>query len=531
MRKNQTNLTNAIKKKESLSQVVTPTFWIALGITLIVVAAALLFSEPFQQATLHIQTFIGQNFAWYYLLLSTLLVLICIFFIVNPIGKIKLGEPDSKPEHSIFSWLAMLFSAGMGIGLVFYGAAEPLSHFAVSAPEAELYSREALKDALKYSFFHYGIHAWAIYALVALGLAYFQFRKQESTLISSTLKPLFKNKTDGVFGSLIDAFTIFVTVVGVATTLGFGAAQINGGLTTLFDIPSDYKVQLVIIVIATFLFILSALSGIGKGVKMLSNLNIVLAVILMGLAFLIGPKTDILNVAVHTLGEYIEDFFHLSLRTAPVDQAARDWIQNWTIFYWSWWISWSPFVGIFIARISKGRSIREFLTFVLLIPSAFSFLWFSVFGVMATKTAIHHPQLAELPSESMLFGVLENYPLTSLLSILAMILVFSFFITSADSATYVLAMQSENGRLNPHNKVKVVWGVLLAVIASVLMLGGGLNGLQNVLIIVALPFSLILILMVVSLIIELDYEKKQMGLSIRPERFPEADEPFRSYEG
>ncbi|MDO5146995.1 MAG: BCCT family transporter [Eubacteriales bacterium] len=524
MKENQKNM------RGNLFGVLTPVFWIALVLTLIIVAGALLFPEAFQQATFNIRTFIGQNFAWYYLLLSTLLVLVCIFLIFSPIGKIKLGDPDSKPEHSTFSWFAMLFSAGMGIGLVFYGAAEPLSHFAVSAPEAEIFSREALRDALKYSFFHYGIHAWAIYALVALALSYFQFRKQEKTLISITLKPILKNKVSGIWGMVVDALTIFATVVGVATTLGFGAAQINGGLHELFDVPNGYRVQLIIIIVATCLFIWSAMSGVGKGVKILSDLNIVLALLLMGLAFLVGPKTEILNVAVHTLGEYAQDFFHLSLRTAPVNQNAQEWIQNWTIFYWSWWISWSPFVGVFIARISKGRSIREFLTCVLFIPSAFSFLWFSVFGVMSTRVVYEHPELAEKPYESMLFGVFQEYPLTMVLSVIAIILVFSFFITSADSATYVLAMQSENGSLNPHNKVKLVWGVLLAVIASVLMLRGGLDGLQNVLIIVALPFSIVLILLVVSVIVELNYEKNQMGLSIKPERFPEENEPFRSYE-
>ncbi|MDO5135694.1 MAG: BCCT family transporter [Eubacteriales bacterium] len=240
MKKNQKSTMNT---RRNLFDVLTPVFWIALILTLLIVAGALLFPEPFQQVTLNIQVFIGQNFAWYYLLLSTLLVLVCVFLVFSPIGKIKLGDPDSKPEHSTFSWLAMLFSAGMGIGLVFYGAAEPLSHFAVSAPEAELFSREALRDALKYSFFHYGIHAWAIYALVALALAYFQFRKQEKTLISETLKPLFKNKVDGVLGKMVDALTIFATVVGVATTLGFGAAQINGGLHQLFGVPNGYRTQ------------------------------------------------------------------------------------------------------------------------------------------------------------------------------------------------------------------------------------------------------------------------------------------------
>lgn len=508
----------------------TPVFISSLVITILVVALALIFKTQFQDFTSGVRTFIGTKFAWYYLLLVSLMVFVCFFFIFSPAGKIRLGNPDSKPEYSKLSWLAMLFSAGMGIGLVFYGAAEPLSHYAISAPEAELYSRQALQDSLKYSFFHYGIHAWSVYAIVALALAYFQFRKKERTLISVTLKPLLGEKTEGVIGNTIDTITIFATVIGVATTLGYGSAQINGGLNYLFGIPKNFTVQLIIIIIATILFIMSALSGIGKGVKILSNMNIVVAIGLMILAMIVGPKVHIMNTMVETLGGYMQDFIRMSFRTSAGNQVEQAWIQKWTILYWSWWISWSPFVGIFIARISKGRTIREFITNVILVPSIFSALWFSVFGVMSTDALNNGAELTKLSMEEILFGTFNNYNLGPILSIIAIALVFSFFITSADSATFVLAMQSENGRLNPHDSTKVIWGILLSTIAIVLLLAGGLDALQNVLIIVAFPFSIIMLLLLISLVIEVRYEAKKMGLYIEAKKYPSKDEPFKSYE-
>lgn len=508
----------------------TPVFTSSLVITIVVVALAIIFKTQFQYFTSMVRAFIGSHFAWYYLLLVSLMAFVCFFFIFSPAGKIRLGNPDSTPEYSKLSWLAMLFSAGMGIGLVFYGAAEPLSHYAISAPEAQIYSRQALKDSLKYSFFHYGIHAWSIYAIVSLALAYFQFRKKEKTLISATLKPLFGEKTEGVIGNAIDSITIFATVIGVATTLGYGAAQINGGLNYLFGIPKNFIVQLIIIIIATFLFMMSVLSGIGKGVKILSNLNILVAIGLMVFAMAVGPKVQIMNTMVETLGEYMQDFIRMSFRTSAGNALEQAWIQKWTILYWSWWISWSPFVGIFIARISKGRTIREFITNVILVPSVFSGLWFSIFGVMSTHALNNGAELTKLSIEEILFGTLHQYNLGLILSIIAIILVFSFFITSADSATFVLAMQSENRSLNPHTTVKVIWGILLSTIAIVLLLAGGLDALQNVLIIVALPFSIIMLLLMISLVIEVSYEAKKMGLYIEAKKYPSKDEPFRSYE-
>ncbi len=518
------------KSKPSLRLNVTLAFWIALAAVAAVVLCALAFSGRFESVTGTIRQAVSSGAGWFYLLTVMALVGVCFVLMLSPIGKIRLGDPDSRPKYSTVSWIAMLFSAGMGIGLVFYGAAEPLSHYAVMAPEAALYSREALLDAFKYSFFHYGIHAWAIYAVVALAIAYFQFRKKESALLSVTLKPLFGRAADGKIGKCVDSITIFATVIGVATSLGSGAVQINSGLSDLFGIPFHFSIQLVIIIAATALFMASALSGLDKGVKTLSNLNMIFAVILMAAALLLGPGIKIMNTFTETLGAYLQDLLRMSARTGAGDPAQQAWINQWSLFYWSWWLAWSPFVGVFIARISKGRSIREFVSCVLLIPSLFSFLWFSVFGVLSTEALQVSPELAQRPFETLLFATFDHYPLSGVLSVTAVLLVFSFFITSADSATFVLAMQSQGGSLHPDNKIKVLWGILVSSIAAVLLRAGGLDALQNVLIIVAFPFAVLLVLVTISLLKELNYERKQMGLSIDPKRYPEKGAPFRSYE-
>ena len=509
----------------------TSVFIGSLIISLILVALG--FVPGYGQIAENWRSLIGTNFGWFYLLLVTLIVFVCGFFVLSPMGQIKLGEPDSKPEYSTGSWIAMLFSAGMGIGLVFYGAAEPLSHFASKSPRAEPGSQQAMADSFQFTFFHWGIHAWAVYGIVAMALAYFGFRKGEKYLLSVTLKPLFGKKTDGWLGYIIDIVTVVATVIGVATTLGFGAIQINGGLSYLTDnaIPNSMEARTVIIVVTTALFVLSALSGLGKGIKILSNLNMILAIALLAIAIAVGPTVKIFDNMTESVGLYMQNFFEMSFRTAAFNGDERAWIDTWTIFYWAWWISWSPFVGLFIARISKGRSIREFITVVLLIPTVLSFIWFSVFGTMANTVQQNGLEnLTKLEDEQLLFGTFKHYPLGMLMSIIAIILIFTFFITSADSATYVLSMLSEDGRLIPTNGKKVVWGVIVAGIATVLLYAGGLDALRNTLIIIALPFAVVIALIVVALIVEVYHEKVQMGLSISPDRYPEKGQPFKSYE-
>lgn len=501
----------------------------SMSILLLLVIAGIVIPGPFQNFTNNLTQQITRKFGWFYLLLVTGILIFLFYLIVSPIGQIRLGNPNSRPDHSTKSWIAMMFSAGMGIGLVFYGAAEPLSHYAINTPEAATGTADALADSFKYTFFHWGIHAWGVYAIVGLALAYFGFRKQEKYLLSATFKPLVGDKTDGFIGKLIDTITIVATVIGVATTLGFGASQINGGLSFLFGIPNNFKVQTTIIIITTVLFVMSALSGLGKGVKILSNLNLILAIGLLAIAIVVGPSVTILDNLTDSIGNYLQDFFGMSFRASSFKPENRGWINMWTIFYWAWWISWSPFVGVFIARISKGRTIREFLSVVLLVPTILSFVWFSAFGTLSTNIQIQGFDLTGFATEEVLFATFSKYPMGQVLSLIALVLIISFFVTSADSATFVLAMLSENGKLNPTGKKKVIWGSILAVIAISLLYSGGLTALENTLIIVALPFSVIIILMGVSLLKELNHEKEEMGLSISPDRLPKKDQPFKSY--
>lgn len=516
--------------KEKSSYIKTnKVFSLSLAVLLLLVAMGILIPTSFGNVTEYLTSRITTNFGWFYLLLVTGILFFLFYLIVSPIGQIKLGNPNSTPDHSTPSWIAMMFSAGMGIGLVFYGAAEPLSHYAINTPIHNPGSKEALSDAFQYTFFHWGIHAWGVYAVVGLALAYFGFRKQEKYLLSATFKPLLADKSEGFMGKAIDIITIVATVIGVATTLGFGASQINGGLSYLFGIANNFKVQTIIIIITTMLFILSAMSGLGKGVKILSNLNLILAIGLLAIAIVVGPSVRIFDNLTDSIGNYLQNFLQMSFRSSSFDPEKRGWINMWTIFYWAWWISWSPFVGVFIARISKGRTIREFLTVVLLVPTMLSLLWFTTFGTLSTNVQASGVDLTGFATEETLFAAFSNYNLGNIMSIVALILIISFFVTSADSATFVLAMLSEKGELDPSNKKKLTWGILLAIIAISLLFSGGLDALQNTLIIVALPFSVVIIFMMVSLLKELNHEKDQMGLSITPDRLPKKNQPFKSY--
>ncbi|MET3576386.1 BCCT family transporter [Bhargavaea ullalensis] len=493
-------------------------FWIAVALVILAVGYGTIAPASFEGVTSRMTNFITSAFGWYYLLIVTGIVLFCLVLIISPVGRIRLGKTDERPEYSTISWFAMLFSAGMGIGLVFWGAAEPLSHFAIDTATEEPGTREAFLEAMRFTFFHWGIHAWAIYGVVALSLAYFQFRRGYPGLISATLRPLFGDRVDGPLGTVIDVLAVFATVFGVATTLGFGAIQINGGLSYLFDIPISLPVQTTIIAIVTVLFMISAWSGLNKGIKYLSNANMVLAVLLLILVLAVGPTLLIMNMFTDSIGSYIQNLPRMSFRSAPLNSEQRDWINGWTIFYWAWWLSWSPFVGIFIARVSRGRTIRQFLVGVLILPALLSFFWFSVFGSTAIDVQQKGADLTGLLTEETLFAVFHQLPLTWVTSIVALILIATFFITSADSATFVLGMQTTHGSLTPPAGVKLTWGVLQAVIAVILLYANGLTALQNSLIIAALPFSFVILLMMVSLYKALSEEQKRMLASIYTKR-------------
>ncbi|TWT24770.1 BCCT family transporter [Planomicrobium sp. CPCC 101110] len=483
-------------------------FYITFVLIVLTVAFGVIAPEMFEKVTGNIRSFIDTSFGWYYLMLMAFLLIFTFIIIISPYGKIRLGKDADRPEFSTLSWISMLFSAGMGIGLVFYGASEPLSHFAIQPATAEPGTDAAFKEALQRTYYHWGIHVWAMYGMVALSLAFFQFRKGQPALISSTLKPIFGKKMEGPLGTLVDVLAVFATVFGVATSLGFGAAQINGGLAYLFGIEQSYTAQMIIIGAVTVLFIISAWSGLNKGIKYLSNTNMVLAVTLLILVLVLGPTILILNMFTETFGAYFQNLIGLSFQSAPLDAENRSWLNTWTIFYWAWWISWAPFVSMFIARVSKGRTIREFLIGVVIAPTVFGSIWFAAFGTTAIDIQKSGVDLTAFPTEQTLFAMFSAMPIGTLMAIVAILLVSTFFITSADSATFVLGMQSTNGSLLPSNQIKILWGIAQSLVAAILLSVGGLTAVQNTIIIAALPFSFIIILMVIALFKALSAELK-----------------------
>ena len=495
-------------------------FTYSIIITAIVVLLGAIFPNQFNEIGTNITGWITEYFGWYYMVIVALMIFFCVFLIFSPIGKLKLGKPEDKPEFNTISWFAMLFSAGMGIGLVFWGAAEPISHF-VSPPSGDPQSATAYKEALRGAFMQWGFHALAVYGVVALALAYFQFRKNEPALISKTLRPIFGNKVDGPLGTIIDVVSVFATIGGVAVSLGLGAMQIAGGLNYLFDVPNTIMTQGIIILIVTILFLTSAWSGLSRGIQYLSNANIGLAGIILLFVFIVGPTVLILNMLTSSTGEYLNTLLFNMFDTAPLDPQKNEWMKSWTFFQLAWWISWSPFVGIFIARVSKGRSIREFVSGVLLAPVLVSLVWFAAFGVLGIETAKKTPKIFDMPPETALFGVFNEVPLGFVLSIVTLLLIATFFITSADSATFVLGMQTTFGSLNPSVIVKVIWGIAQALIAFILLFSGGdngLNALQNMAIMTALPFSIIVLCMMVSFYKDANQERKFLGLTLSPNK-------------
>lgn len=443
--------------------------------------------------------FTTKSFGWFFLWVVLGVVVFCLFLAFSRYGTLRLGGDEVEPEFYTLSWFAMLFAAGMGIGLVFWGAAEPLSHFRSPPPGFTPLSAGAAGAAMRYSFFHWGLHPWAIYTLVALAIAFFQSRGGGLNF-SSTMGGLNVNPK-ARWLDLIDLFAVVATAFGVATSLGLGALQINSGLHAVFGIQISVTAQVTIIGVTTVLFMASALSGLDRGVKWLSTINLCLAGALALAVLIVGPTGAILDTLTNALGGYLDNFVSMSLHLTPFRD--NSWVGDWTIFYWAWWLSWSPFVGLFIARVSKGRTIREFVTGTLLVPALMCFAWFSVFGGSALHLEIfnHLPlsEAAQADPSTAIFRLFDALPASSLLSIVATLLVLVFFVTSADSATLVLSMLSSRGNPNPSLRLKAVWGLLLALVAVSLLLAGGLKAIQTAAIVAALPFSFIIILLCVSL--------------------------------
>ncbi|TFU57783.1 BCCT family transporter [Mammaliicoccus lentus] len=511
---------NENKPKKGYSLV----FTISSVIVAIIVLLGAIFPVKFNDIGDKATAWITETLGWYYMIVVIAMIFFCIFLMLSPIGKLKLGKPHEKPEFNTVSWFAMLFSAGMGIGLVFWGAAEPIAHFA-APPKADPKTTAAYAESLQSVFFDWGFHAWGVYGVVALALAYFQFRKDEPGLISKTLRPVFGRYVDGPLGIVIDVLSVIATIGGVAVSLGMGALQINGGLNYLFGVPNNIAVQSIIIIIVTILFLTSAWSGLNKGIQILSNVNISIAGLLLIAVLIIGPSILMLNAFTTTTGNFLQTFLQNSFDTGMFNSQKADWMSDWTFFQLAWWISWSPFVGVFIARVSRGRTVREFIGGVMLVPVLISFIWFSVFGVLGIETAKKHPAIFDMPPETALFGVFNEMPLGLILSIITLALIATFFITSADSATFVLGMLTTRGSLNPSSFIKIVWGVAQSLIAFILLFTGGdngLNALQNTAIITALPFSVIIIFMMISFYKDANRERKFLGLTLMPKRTRES---------
>lgn len=488
----------------------TVVFGIAAALSLLVLAFGWFATESFSAATAAALAWVTGNFNWMFVLASGGFVLFSLFLAASRYGNIKLGPDDSTPDFSTFSWVSMMFATGMGIGLMFYGVAEPLTH--LNEPPmglAQPGTEEAAHLAMEYTFFHWAIHPWAIYAVIGLTIAYFAYRKGYGNLISGTLRPLFGDHAAGPGGRAIDTVAILATLFGSATSLGLGALQITGGLAHVFGIETGGNLTLAVGVIAflTVCFVISAVSGVDRGIKWLSNANAVAAGLLALFLFVVGPSIFILGVFTESIGGYLSHLPAMSFRVGALGGDA--WLSAWTIFYWAWWISWTPFVGMFIARISRGRTIRQFVVFVIIVPSLVSAVWFSIFGGVAMDLQLHRgvdmaARLAE-GQESALFNTLSDYPVSTITISLAVFLVAIFFVTGADSASIVMGMLSQNGDPEPKRWLVVFWGVATGAVAAVLLYSGredpaaGLEALQTGVIIIAGPFLLVLVAMCISL--------------------------------
>ena len=497
---------------------------LVIGATLffVVLLIAMILIAPEQTQTLlnTAKSGIFANFSWFYVLAFSVFLGFLVILLVSSLGNIKLGNDEEEPEFGFLSWLAMLFAAGMGVGLMFFGVAEPLTHYLsdITTGSAEHKQQEALLHTL----FHWGIHAWSVYGMIALALAYFGFRYKLPLALRSCFYPLLKERINGKLGDFIDIMALLATLFGIITTLGFGASQLGAGLHQLGWISENsFSLQIVVIAVVMSLATFSAISGVGKGVKILSELNLTLAFCLLIFVLVAGPTLYLLSAFSDNIGTYLSNLVQLSFKTYVYEQEHIDWFSGWTILYWAWWCSWAPFVGLFIARISKGRTIREFIFGVLVIPSMFGILWFTVFGNTAIwlnngEAAGILGQMIYSP-ETLLFKFLDYLPLSSVTGLVSLVVISLFFITSADSGIYVLNnIASRDKSLVAPRWQAMMWGILMSVVAIVLMQAGGLANLQTMTLLVALPFAMLMLLMCFSLWKGLNADKKYFDTKVNP---------------
>jgi len=476
-------------------------FWPAAAIVIVFVAFAMIAPKAAEAAFGAIQSSIIANFGWYYVLIAVVFVVFSLWVGFSRYGDIKLGQDDDKPEFSLGSWFSLLFAAGMGIGLVFYGVSEPLSHFANPRPGVTGTETQLAQSAMSQTFLHWGVHAWSIYVVIGLALAYAIHRRKRPVSIRWTLEPLLGKRVRGGWGNAIDVIALVGTLFGVATSLGLGVLQIAAGLESTGVVEPSQLLEVGLIVGITIVVLFSVLSGVTKGMKWLSNFNLILAALLVLFLLIVGPTQFLLRDFVQSMGGYIQNFVALSFNTSAYSGAEGEaWQAAWTTFYWGWWISWAPFVGIFIARISRGRTVRQFVAGVILVPTIITCLWFSVLGGTAIYSELQGPgglvgADGQVDVEGSLFEMLGQLPAGSVLTVGAILLIGIFFVTSADSGSLVMGMIASGGQVEPKRWVRVFFTLTTALLAIALLLSGGLNALKTAAIIIALPFSVIMLLM------------------------------------
>ncbi|WP_299256168.1 BCCT family transporter [uncultured Kushneria sp.] len=491
-------------------------------IIVVLVAIGAIFPDQFSKGASAALSGVTHLFGWFYLFSVFGFVIFLLVLAFSKYGKIRLGPQESKPTYDFFSWVSMLLAAGFGVGLVFYGMAEPMTHFA-NPPfgDVEGETPEAARLAIQYAFFNWGVHQWAAFSVVGLIIAYTQFRKGQTGLVSTVMSPLTAKLGKGrvLAGGILNTFAVVATVMGVATSIGLAVLQINGGLHAVFDVSEGLMWQAIILFAMFVCYMLSTVSGLDKGIKRLSNINMALCLALMAYVLITGPTVAILGTITTGLGDYLQNFFSMSLRLSPYTDT--DWASSWTVFYWAWVIAWSPFVGTFVARISRGRTIKQYVFGVLIVPPLLACLWIGVFGGAAIHMDIFQgTDLAQATSDnitSALFVMFDQMPFSFPLSIVAMILIFIFLVTSADSAAYIVGQMTDKGSLNPPLYKRVTWGILIAAICLILISAGGesgLSGLQSAAVVSALPFTLIIYGMVYVLLKELRADRKQMLLNL-----------------
>ena len=500
-----------------------PVFFGAAGIILIFVIMGAVMPGTMENAFQSVQDWIIHTFGWFYLLSVGIFLVLAVLIAASDMGNIRLGPDDSKPSFGYLSWFSMLFSAGMGIGLIFYGVAEPVLHYK-SPPVGEGGTMEAAATAMRISFFHWGVHAWAIYAIIGMSLAYFGYRYNLPLTIRSSLYPLIGDRIYGPIGHVVDILAIFGTMFGVATSLGVGVMQVNAGLDYLFGWPSTTGNQIILIAFITGLATISVVLGLDGGIRRLSVVNIVLAGILLLFVLLAGPTLTLFNLWMQNIGGYLANFINMTLSmNAYENEEAREWMGGWTLFYWAWWIAWSPFVGMFIARISRGRTIREFVVGVLLVPVGVTSVWLTVFGnsAISVDQGVAAGALSEAITfdtvDTALFRLLEYFPLSELTSLIATVLVITFFVTSSDSGSLVIDIIASGGQDEPPVWQRVFWAVSEGVVAAVLLLAGGLSGLQTGALVAALPFTFVMLVLCYGLFRGLRLEQiRRLSMDLPP---------------